>query len=116
MNFISKFIVVRDDGPHAHREFHIEVEGRQSDIKVTVEQLLISGESSGVLHRKIHDRKSGEDYFISWEHLTDVELLAGIFHAERVDVFKEIVKNLGNINRQKAALRELVSMSDDTGA
>ena len=53
-------------------------------------------------------------YILSWEALDDVDQLAEIFAAERVDVFKNIVEMLGDLHKKRAAV--LTVMAGMSGA
>lgn len=80
----------------AHVAINIEVETDQ--LRLTMKNHYGNGVVGGEV-----------GYILSWEALDDVDQLADIFAAERVDVFKNIVEMLGGIHRKKAFIVAMVA-------
>ena len=58
---------------------------------------------------KVLDSQPIGDAHIAWEDLDNVELLAGIFKAQRVDVFSQLVTSLGRLHRNQEAVKGLMA-------
>ena len=56
-----------------------------------------------------HERKDKESHFIPWEDIDNVEGLAEMFAAERVDVFRSLCVMLEKLFRTQEAIKVLVS-------
>jgi len=55
------------------------------------------------------DVKDKIEYALNWVNLPDVEYLASIFKAERVDVFQQTVTMLGRLHRMQDAVKGLIA-------
>jgi hypothetical protein len=58
---------------------------------------------------KVLDSQHIDDVFLHWEELDNVELLADVFKAQRVDVFKQIVTSLGRLHGMQDAVKGLMA-------
>lgn len=99
---MDKYTVSRsvEVGPNQKELVHVVI-----SIEVEVHQLRLT-----MRNRYKNGIEGGEKgYILGWEVLDDVEDLAEIFAAERVDVFKNIVEMLGSIHRKKASVLDMMA-------
>ena len=54
------------------------------------------------------------DQFVHWEQMPDVECLACLFFAQRVDVFQRIVKLLGDLYRMQTGVKLLMQKETES--
>jgi len=97
-NYIMKASFKIDETPESNRFVSINIEAFPAAVVVTTTR------GNAITEALEVDEKS-----LLWEELDNVETLAKVFAAERVDVFARIVKMLGNLHRLETHVKEVIA-------
>lgn len=97
-NYIMKASFKIDETPESNRFVTIHIQAFPVAVVVTTTRGNSVTEALEVVEKSL-----------LWEELDNVETLADVFAAERVDVFARIVKMLGNLHRLETHVKELIA-------